>query len=516
MTPINIIRALNDPKVFGRYFRAESWNVWRVFLAALFGLPLTHDQLQLYKQFTGRSTAPTSPLQEAWLVVGRRGGKSFVLAVIATFLACFHDWRPYLGPGEVGTIMIIAQDRKQARAIKRFISGLLRETPLLAPMLEEETVEAIRLRNRVSIEIHTASYRSTRGYTIVAALLDEVAVWESDETSAEPDAEIINAIKPGMATIPGAMLLCASSPHARRGALWEAYRKHYGQDGDPVLVWQAPTRAMNATVPQSYIDGHMADDPARAQAEYGAQFRSDVAAFVAREVVEAAVVPGRHELPPMDGVRYTPFCDPSGGSSDPMTLGIVHVEGGNRVVLDAVREVRPPFSPDAVVAEFSALLKSYGCTVVWGDRYAGVWPRERFGVHGITYQIPNKTASDIYVEFLPMLNSRRVELLDHPRLVSQFCQLERHAGSGKDRVTHPPSGHDDVANSVAGASVMALAAVAQGVTSFHEPFVAFTPCSVPGGSSFASAATSYPNEPWRDFVNSDGTIRSTPRGRWNP
>jgi len=69
MTPINIIRALNDPKVFGRYFRAESWNVWRVFLAALFGLPLTHDQLQLYKQFTGRSTAPTSPLQEARLVL---------------------------------------------------------------------------------------------------------------------------------------------------------------------------------------------------------------------------------------------------------------------------------------------------------------------------------------------------------------------------------------------------------------------------------------------------------------
>jgi hypothetical protein len=84
-------------------------------------------------------------------------------------------------------------------------------------------------------------------------LLDEVAIWETDERSAEPDVEVINAIKPGMATFPGAMLLCASSPHARRGALWEAYRKHFGRDGDPVLVWHAPTRAMNATVPQSYI-----------------------------------------------------------------------------------------------------------------------------------------------------------------------------------------------------------------------------------------------------------------------
>ena len=149
-----------------------------------------------------------------------------------------------------------------------------------------------RTRNRIAIEIHTASYRSTRGYTIIAALLDEISIWESDETSAEPDVEVINAIRPGMATIPGAMLLCASSPHARRGALWEAHRKHFGQDGDPVLVWQAATRAMNPAVPQSFIDAHMAEDPARARAEYFAEFRTDVETFISREVVDAAVVPG--------------------------------------------------------------------------------------------------------------------------------------------------------------------------------------------------------------------------------
>jgi hypothetical protein len=113
MTSPNIIRALNDPSIFGRYFKAESWGAWRVFLAALFGLPLGYDQLRLFQQFTGRSTAPKAPLQEAWLVVGRR-------------VACFKDWKPYLGPGEVGTIMIVAKDRAQARSIKRFISGLLR------------------------------------------------------------------------------------------------------------------------------------------------------------------------------------------------------------------------------------------------------------------------------------------------------------------------------------------------------------------------------------------------------
>ena len=58
---------------------------------------------------------------------------------------------------------------------------------------------------------------------------------------------MINAIRPGMATIPGAMLLVRSSPYARRGALWDAHRRHFGKDGDPILVWQAPTRTMNPT-----------------------------------------------------------------------------------------------------------------------------------------------------------------------------------------------------------------------------------------------------------------------------
>ena len=58
-----------------------------------------------------------------------RGGKSFALSLVAVFLAAFKDWKPYLGPGEVATIMILAKDRAQARSIKRFISGLLRETP---------------------------------------------------------------------------------------------------------------------------------------------------------------------------------------------------------------------------------------------------------------------------------------------------------------------------------------------------------------------------------------------------
>src|SRR5712671_4140076 len=116
---------------------------------------------------------------------------------------------------------------------------------------------------------------------------------------------------------------------------------------------------MNPTVPQSLIDAELEEDPAKASSEYLAEFRTDIESFVSREAVEAATVPGRHELPPMSGTAYHGFVDPSGAAVDSMTLSIAHQDKAGCAVLDAARERRPPFSPEAVVAEFAALLKLY-------------------------------------------------------------------------------------------------------------------------------------------------------------
>jgi len=133
-----------------------------------------------------------------------------------------------------------------------------------------------------------------------------------------------------------------------------------------------------------------------------------------------------------------------------MTIAVAHADG-DRAVLDAIRERRPPFSPDDVVIEFSALLKAYRITEVHGDRYAGEWPRERFSAHGIRYVVAEKPKSDIYRDLLPVLNAHRAELLDVPRLSSQLCALERRtARGGRDSIDHPPGAHDDIANAVGG------------------------------------------------------------------
>jgi hypothetical protein len=146
-----------------------------------------------------------------------------------------------------------------------------------------------------------------------------------------------------------------------------------------------------------------------------------------------------------------------GGSADSMTLCIGHKEReGNVVMVDAIRERRPPFSPEDVVAEFSGLLKTYRVNRVTGDRYAGEWPVERFRAHGITYEPAAKPKSDLYRDLLPLINGRRLDLLDEPRLLAQLVGLERRtARGGRDSIDHAPGSHDDVANAVAGVAAAA-------------------------------------------------------------
>jgi hypothetical protein len=85
---MNILAAMADPKVFGAHFRdKDSWKAWEAFLAALFALPMSPYQADTFRAHTGRAGLPEQPFSEAWLCCGRRSGKSFMLSVIATYLA---------------------------------------------------------------------------------------------------------------------------------------------------------------------------------------------------------------------------------------------------------------------------------------------------------------------------------------------------------------------------------------------------------------------------------------------
>jgi hypothetical protein len=441
-----------------------TWEPWRSVLRTSLALPYSGQDLLFYRAHTGRQTPPAAPVSECWVVAGRRGGKSRIAATVGLTKAIQFDARN-LAPGELAVVPIIAADQKQARAVL-FYARALCQLPEVKPYVNRVLRDTIEFRSGVNLEVHTASYRTIRGMTVVGAVLDEVAFWR-DDSSANPDSEILDALKPGMATVPDALLFAISSPYARRGELFSTYQRYYGQeDSADVIVWVADTRSLNPSVPEKVIDRAFAEDAIAAASEYGmggtVSFRHDVEAFLPPESIEAVTVQGRRELPPLGDLSYSAFVDPSGGSQDSFTLGIAHMDDEGRGILDCVRETRPPFSPDAVVTEYAALLRTYGITEVIGDRYAGEWPREVFRNHGIRYETSEYTKSDLYREIVAPVNAGRVELLSLPTLTAQLVGLERRvARGGKDSIDHAPGGRDDVANAAVGALTLVVSELDQ-------------------------------------------------------
>ena len=442
---VSIRDLMTDPDLFGGQFSGDSWAAWRALLAGFYGLPLNAVELEQFQRITSLSGPVQRLALELWLAVGRRGGKSQIAALVAVYESAFRDYTDRLAPGEVATVMVLAQDRKQARTVMRYVSGLLHSNPMLEQMIQREQQEFIELTNRTVIEVQTASFRAVRGYSVACVIADEIAFWRSDE-SANPDREIINALRPAMATLNG-KLLALSSPYSKRGELWNTYRRYFGKPGS-ILVAQAPTLTMNPSLPKRVVDEAMERDPEAASAEYMAEFRSDLETFLLREVVDAAVRSGPLELPHDRQHRYFAFVDPAGGGQDEYCLAIGHKEGDDTVV-DLLRARRGV--PAEITAEYAALLKSYRIHKVTGDKYAGSWPADEFKKHDIKYTSSEKPKSGLYLDLLPALNSGRVELPPGDRLVNQLISLERRtARSGRDSIDHAPGGHDDRANVVAG------------------------------------------------------------------
>ena len=447
---MNIVEAIESHELFRPAFKdLRTWAGWVTLLKVFFDLELTKKDLALYRESTGRQRAPEGEFKELWAIIGRRGGKSFIASVIAVYLALFHDYSKHLSPGERGVIQVIAADRAQAQVILRYIKGILRSNQVFAQYIQNQLKESIDLTNSIRVEVMPCSYRSIRGRTVVCGIFDEIAFWRIE--GANPDREILTALRPSMASIPNSKLIVISSPYARHGVLYEHHRQYFGVEDPEILVWQSPTRAMNPNIAQSLIDREAVKDPSAARAEWLAEFREDIESFLSPEAVDGCVIPDRKYLPPETKARYVAFVDPSGGRHDAFTLAIGHSEG-QKIVIDLLRAWDPPFDPQGVVRQIADLLAQYRLMSVTGDRYSGEWVVSAFESAGVRYHASQLAKSDLYLNLEPKVNMGLVELPDDERLVKELLALERRRGrGGKDSVDHPPRGRDDRANVVAGA-----------------------------------------------------------------
>lgn len=461
---ISYSEACRDPNLFGDWFDGPSWDTWRVLDKALFGEPLSAEELAIYEELTGQTGyLPGVPCKEAWLIMGRRSGKDVKAASLITYLATIgaeaFELTKHAQPGETLVAQLVAVDRSQASVCLNYTKAFF-EKPMLAAMVTRETADGLELSNGIAIQIATNDLKTVRGRTTIAAVLDECAFYSS-VSSVNPDKELYRAIKPGMATVPNAMLIGISSPFTRTGLLFEKHEAHFGKAGRN-LVAVAPSWRMNPTLDAEFLEEEKAADPVSFESEYGAKFRDSSSTLFSHETLNVVTDHGTAQRPFIANVKYFGFADAASGGSkggDSFTASVAHVDTDGTVILDATYEITPPFSPKAAVAEVATFLKSYGLNSCVGDRYTGQIIREMFGAEGITYHASTANRSQLYLNLLPLVNARQIQLIDDPRMLTQLTQLIRKpaTSTGREIIDHPQgaSFHDDIANAAAGAAYAA-------------------------------------------------------------
>jgi len=303
----SILDVMTDSGLLGGEFPGDSWRNWEVFLRGLFSLKMTREEMEIYSKYTGGRVTLPGIVEECWLISGRRSGKSTIAALVAVYLACFKSYKEILRRGEKARILVIASDQDQARVVMDYIFGFF-ELPILADrIVRPPTKQQLEVTGGVVIEVAVNSFRSVRGYTLAAVICDEIAYWRSDQ-SAEPDYEVVQALLPGLATIPGALLLGLSSPYAKSGILFDRHQEHYGKESN-VLIWQSPSAEMNPTEQLGRtIQAKYQSDPVAAASEYGAQFRTPTESYISREKVHRVTVEGRGDLPPPGRDHLSGLC----------------------------------------------------------------------------------------------------------------------------------------------------------------------------------------------------------------
>jgi hypothetical protein len=346
MKRLNIVEAMDHPKLFGPWFKGPSWDGWRAILRAAYALPMTDAEIEFFRAVAQRDP-PKKKVKELWLCCGRRAGKDSIASLIAAYESYFFDGKSTLRRGERALVACFACDNDQAKIELDYTKSYYDDLAPLKVRVRRETMSGFELTNNLDVSIVTNNDKAARGRPILLCVLDECSRYR-DESSSTPDIELYRALKPGMATLPDSLLLGISTPYKKSGILFEKFAESFGKNDDAVLFIKAPSILLNPTLSQADIDKEIEDDPEGASAEWLAEFRSDISAFIDRDMI-ARCIPdrSRFELPPLPNVQYYAFCDPSGGSSDSMTLAICHKdEWTDNAILDRICERKAPFSPE--------------------------------------------------------------------------------------------------------------------------------------------------------------------------
>lgn len=471
--PINIIDAIKHPALIGDTVSPQQ----EVILRAIYGLPLQDGSFithrfaenafvriqetaeEFYCRVTEKSSYRPQIYREAGIYPGARSGKSDKLASnIAIFEACLRPHK--LSRGEKALVPVIAYDKKQAGVVYNYIRGKLESSPTLSKLIGNPKAEEIELTNGLTIGVYPCSFRQLRGYSVPAAVCDEIAVWRDEETRANPAEEVIRAVRRGMATFPYAKLIKISSPFGKSGVVWKDWseKERYSHS----LILKAPSWEINPTLSLEFLLSERDRDVEFFEREFGAQFWDAVSALLPPEKVDAAVAAGVTEREPQPRFSYFVVIDVA-FKYDNFAVAVCHRDG-SRVVFDLVRAFeggrKNPVKMADACLEVSLLARRYGQHVIRGDQYCAEPIRQAFLDMGLEFKeftFTGNSKQALYANLRALFMSGGIEIPQDPDTISELKTLEAVAGPGGSVKVQAAGGYkDDRATVVALGAFLAM------------------------------------------------------------
>ncbi len=424
------------------------------------------------------------------LVIGRRGGKTTLSAMLAIYCAISTNWKPFLRKTPFATVLVLSHTREFSDEIIELIRSLVEASPILSRLINKKkrnTASTLNLKvpwivdnklehSRVQIKTSAASSKSTRGVAACAVLCDEIAYWNLDENLKETDEKIMKAVRPATKQFGrSALIIKLSSPGIKQGVLYNEYLR-WGKGDLPknYVVFKAPSWVWNTILPKEEFIIEYELDKDGFDTEYRANFVDSISNFISPEFVDLAVldtVKFRAPEPEKD-IKYFAAID-AAFKKDRFTFSLVGVSE-NRVTQfvskgwEGTRQ--NPVKAHEVAEYIKNILKQFPVDFVSADQFAFQPLKEIFDQYNVTLEESVFTPTfkkKIYFNLKKLVHSQQLDMLDNATQTKEIKELiVEVAASGTIKIGHPTGGSDDFSDSLAIASFYATEGQSTGKFAF--------------------------------------------------
>lgn len=479
--------------IFGQ--KLDSVTKFMVYQEALDGLgqfdldQVYYTELELYKLMTGFDYSEDGIAKAANrinLIVGRRGGKTTLAAIVAIYSTLKINWRPYLTKTPVATVLVLSHSVDLSEEILDILKQLVEGSQvlnLLRNLKKKNTTKIFHLKvpflkdgdkveySNVRVKVGAASKKTTRGSAVCTLLCDEVAFWNLAEESAEPDHEILRAARMSLLQFrEHGTIIKMSSPGIKQGVLYDEWQKREDLKND-YIQFKAPSWVWNTILGVNEFKAEHRLDPEGFDTELRANFVDSISNFILPEFVDMCITRGVTFNPPSDDGKtiYSAAID-AAFKGDRFGFSIVGYNE-KRVTMYALKywegSKKAPVQVHEVASYIRTVCRQYGLNEVVSDQYSFQPMRELFLQYGInlvenTFTLPYKRK--IYFGLKRLIHNQQIDLLDIPLLAKEIKELVvEQTASGQIRIGHPQGGSDDLSDATAVAvhRVMEKAGVVQ-------------------------------------------------------